>query len=71
MANLLVILSSIYCSPGSTVDNLVRLNLCYYFFYSCTVRYVHLCDIYANTFITSSGQLIHHIISKLSLYACH
>ena len=71
MANLLIILSSIYCSPGSTVDDLVRLNFCHYFFYSLTVCYVHLCNINADTFITSSGQLIHYIISKLSLYACH
>ena len=54
-----------------TVDNLVRLNFCHYFFYSLTVCYIHLCNINADTFTTSSqlAHSSHHI--KAVLYACH
>ena len=65
-----LILCCIHSCPGCTVHHFVRTDFLHDSAYCRFICDVHLLHIHANAFISPFRQLIHHIVTKLSLYSC-
>ena len=70
-ADLHIILCSIHSRVGSTVDNSFHIRLPDHFSACLGICDIHLLHIHANAYMASLSQLVHYVMSQLSLYTCH